>query len=564
MEKIGKSFIYRISWMMVCLLILVTMVLGIVWKYFNGVLERNVDEETRHLLSVYANSMEYSLNSTDMNLLTIVQQKNYLEELSNPDEARRYYASVHLLELLKWLRFNNDSVDMLLAGGNYENYVSDTGGRIKIKEQDEIINFMNRRRGERKEEGEVFSGTEGYIFQEVGGIKYLVRMYETEAYSVSAWVRTETLMDSMRKLENHSDRHLFLADRAGVCMESISGQEEALPGARQQNGRIWRQPVGEKGMQLVCYMEAADIYRQISLIPRIILCSIFGMIVLLLGLLGYMKAEIFMPIRELMRTISYIMEGDFQHRIEKKCKNKEFNMLNNAFNSMMDTIVQLRIQEYEKRIQLQEAELKYFQMLIRPHFFLNAMATIHSMSFENKGKEIRAFILALSKNIRYMFKAGLHTVPLKEEWEHLEHYFEMQEMLYPGCVFHFIEKKRELEDWEIPQMILHTFMENKYKHGFREGALLSIYVSVEKTELHGGEALQITIEDDGNPFPEEMVKKENRAALRKDGSGAGLFYIEKILEIMYGGDELLTIGNPEEGGSRIVLKIPPKTILQQK
>ena len=561
MQKTGKSFIYRISWMMICLLILVIMMLGVVWKYFNGVLERNVDEEICHLLNVYADTMEYSLNSTDMNLLTIVQQKNYLEELSNPDEARRYYASVHLLELIKWLRFNNDSVDMLLIGGDYENYVADTNGRIKLEEQEEIIDFMNLRRGEKKAEGEFFAGTKGYIFQELGEARYLVRMYETENYSVSAWVRTETLMDMMRKLEKHSDRHLFLADKDGICIESISGEEEGLPSAGQQKGRVWRHPVGEEGLQLVCYMGTGDIYRQISLMPCIILCFILGMIVLLLGLLGYMKAEIFVPIRELMRTISYIREGDFRHRIKFKCKNREFDTLNEAFNSMMDTIVQLRIQEYEKRIQLQETELKYFQMLIRPHFFLNAVATIHSMSFENKGKEIRAFISALSKNIRYMFKAGLHTVPLKEEWEHLENYFEMQELLYPDYVFHFIEKRRELEDWEIPQMILHTFMENKYKHGRREGALLSIYISAEKAEIHGKEALQITIEDDGNPFPEEMVKKENRMALRKDGGGAGLFYIEKILEIMYGGNELLAIENPEEGGSRIVLTIPPYTIL---
>lgn len=93
------------------------------------------------------------------------------------------------------------------------------------------------------------------------------------------------------------------------------------------------------------------------------------------------------------------------------------------------------------------------RLQIRPHFFLNAMTTISSLSQREKNREIQRYIDALSKNIRYMFQSGLHTVTLGEEIRHIENYFEMQELNYPDCVFYYIDIPKELEMWKIPQML---------------------------------------------------------------------------------------------------------------
>ena len=130
--------------------------------------------------------------------------------------------------------------------------------------------------------------------------------------------------------------------------------------------------------------------------------------------------------------------------------------LKDAFNRLMDEIMKLKIQSYEKQIDLQETELKCIKLQIRPHFFLNAMTTISSLSQQGKNKEIESYISALSKNIRYMFRAGLHTVSLQEEVTHVENYFEMQELKYPGCVFYYIDINPEVREWKIPQMMIVT------------------------------------------------------------------------------------------------------------
>lgn len=84
--------------------------------------------------------------------------------------------------------------------------------------------------------------------------------------------------------------------------------------------------------------------------------------------------------------------GNREYRITKEFESNEFIVLKDAFNRLMDEIMKLKIQSYEKQINLQETELKCIKLQIRPHFFLNAMTTISSLSQQGKNKEIEAII----------------------------------------------------------------------------------------------------------------------------------------------------------------------------
>lgn len=531
----NNSLIAKIMLFMSGLLVLSGIILLTLLRYTGDVLAENRQKEIGHLLNIYETSLEYGLNSTDNNLLSIAQEQKSLEELSNAEEARRYYAATDLLDIIKRLRSNNDTVDMLIAIGNYENDVSDASARLTVKDRDAIIAYMNDRRAERKDGEKMPTGTQGWIVVTVGKEQYLLRSYDTQDYSAAAWIKADTFLDQVLRLEHDTNRILALEDKEGV---RIAG--EAYEGTKSME--VWRKEIGKYHLILVCTVEGNTIYEQIPLLPVAILSIVLLMIGLLAWLYWYVRREIFQPIRALMYTIEYIQNGDYRHRVETRCENREFSVLNAAFNTMLDTIVELRISEYERQLCQKEAEIKYFQMQIKPHFFLNAIATIHSMSFDNRGEEIRAYIAALSDNIRYMFKAGLHTVPIAEELDHLEKYLEMQEILYPGCVFCYIDRPQELMEWQIPQMILHTFLENKYKHTVKVGNILSIYIAVKEIQRQGQKALEVTIEDDGEMFPENVIQKKWEIN-DQNGHGVGLYNVARTMEIMYGMPDLLKFDN---------------------
>ena len=548
----NNSLIAKIMLFMSGLLVLSGIILLTLLRYTGDVLAENRQKEIGHLLNIYETSLEYGLNSTDNNLLSIAQEQKSLEELSNAEEARRYYAATDLLDIIKRLRSNNDTVDMLIAIGNYENDVSDASARLTVKDRDAIIAYMNDRRAERKDGEKMPTGTQGWIVVTVGKEQYLLRSYDTQDYSAAAWIKADTFLDQVLRLEHDTNRILALEDKEGV---RIAG--EAYEGTKSME--VWRKEIGKYHLILVCTVEGNTIYEQIPLLPVAILSIVLLMIGLLAWLYWYVRREIFQPIRALMYTIEYIQNGDYRHRVETRCENQEFSVLNAAFNTMLDTIVELRISEYERQLCQKEAEIKYFQMQIKPHFFLNAIATIHSMSFDNRGEEIRAYIAALSDNIRYMFKAGLHTVPIAEELDHLEKYLEMQEILYPGCVFCYIDRPQELMEWQIPQMILHTFLENKYKHTVKVGNILSIYIAVKEIQRQGQKALEVTIEDDGEMFPENVIQKKWEIN-DQNGHGVGLYNVARTMEIMYGMPDLLKFDNIS-GGTKITICFPEKPII---
>lgn len=548
----NNSLIAKIMLFMSGLLVLSGIILLTLLRYTGDVLAENRQKEIGHLLNIYETSLEYGLNSTDNNLLSIAQEQKSLEELSNAEEARRYYAATDLLDIIKRLRSNNDTVDMLIAIGNYENDVSDASARLTVKDRDAIIAYMNDRRAERKDGEKMPTGTQGWIVVTVGKEQYLLRSYDTQDYSAAAWIKADTFLDQVLRLEHDTNRILALEDKEGV---RIAG--EAYEGTKSME--VWRKEIGKYHLILVCTVEGNTIYEQIPLLPVAILSIVLLMIGLLAWLYWYVRREIFQPIRALMYTIEYIQNGDYRHRVETRCENREFSVLNAAFNTMLDTIVELRISEYERQLCQKEAEIKYFQMQIKPHFFLNAIATIHSMSFDNRGEEIRAYIAALSDNIRYMFKAGLHTVPIAEELDHLEKYLEMQEILYPGCVFCYIDRPQELMEWQIPQMILHTFLENKYKHTVKVENILSIYIAVKEIQRQGQKALEVTIEDDGEMFPENVIQKKWEIN-DQNGHGVGLYNVARTMEIMYGMPDLLKFDNIS-GGTKITICFPEKPII---
>jgi LytS/YehU family sensor histidine kinase len=197
-------------------------------------------------------------------------------------------------------------------------------------------------------------------------------------------------------------------------------------------------------------------------------------------------------------------------------------------------------------------------MQIRPHFFLNAITTIHSMTYKNKNEEIREFIDALSKHLRYMFKGGLIKVPIKEELEHIKNYISMQEIKFPNSVFYIFDVEQGLEQEKIPQFLIHTFVENSFKHAMTLEEALSIFIKIELCKFDGNDTIRIIIEDSGEGFPEIILDKINNIDNSETSGGyqIGISNIKKTLALLYSKNNLLKISNVEPMGGRVEIFIP--------
>lgn len=282
-------------------------------------------------------------------------------------------------------------------------------------------------------------------------------------------------------------------------------------------------------------------------------------LILLVAFLFYLQQEIFAPIGELSKTTNVIKQGDYTRRAELVCRSPELQELAGSINSMIGTIIHQRIASYEGAIKEKNLELKYLQMQLRPHHFLNTLSTISSLSYLGDNERIRRFVDLYSKDARYLFSASLQLVPLEEEIRHIQDYIDCQAILYPDCVFSFIDIQPEVGSWPIPQMVLHALVENIYKHAVSLDSFVSFFIRASHQTDHQEAFLELVIEDDGQGFPEDVIAQVNCSDALETSTATpriGLMNVSQTLCLFYDRPHLMELRNKDDHGSIIRLRIP--------
>lgn len=553
MEK--KSFINRIKVLIGIQLLMVTLIVisFAIFTYQSAKQEMNSVAE--NFLDIYATQIENRIMRMDRSLTTILNDSD-LSLLESDELAERSRASVRLSETIQDIMKIDDSAEMLLiAETEHDIRLDAVQERLSYDRKNEIREFVI-------EYTEKEGLSSGWKFGIIGDTAYLFKILIWNQRAVAAVVSADALLKTIPDVQiNHCS--FILADGNGKVWgysgyqnfdEKTDIQLTDLPSGNMMVNQI---SVLDGQINLYAFDKKSDAFGRLRVSAVLLLC-----VVILLGIFDFIfsrivRKDLIVPMNNMREDMKHIEEGEYSLRVQEMGDNQEFSMLAQSFNKLMDEILNLRIQFYEKKLELSDAQQKYIRLQIKPHFFLNALTTIASLSFQGKNKDIDVYINALSKNIRYMFTSGLHTVPIKEEIYHVENYFEMQELKYPGCVFYYIDMPEELAEWKIPQMMIHTLVENEYKYAVSMDASLMILIKVSVETVSGEKMLLIEVEDDGPGYPPDVLEYINQDTGKKqDGTRVGLWSIKRLLELMYDRKGLLKLENVEPHGALNRIYVP--------
>jgi len=288
-------------------------------------------------------------------------------------------------------------------------------------------------------------------------------------------------------------------------------------------------------------------------------CSIF-FVLLILFFSRMMHTEITVPTQELLHANNEISAGNIQYRITDPAKSEEFLALFGSFNTMASQISQLRIEAYDQLLTDRENRLRLLRAQVKPHFYLNAITTINNMTYLGRSEDVRAFCQALAKYMRYMLNVQSNWTTIGEELTHISNYTEMQKLRTPGRIELNIDCPEELEATRIPIMVLFTVVENSFKHALKPHKQLCVRIAVKHVEDDNFTGCRITIEDNGDGFPETILEQMNRPI---DGSlpakeHLGLSNVRYTLLLSYNCNDLFRVRNREAGGSAVEIRIPDK------
>ena len=518
--------------------------------------EKNLVENT---LQIYHNTMESVLERLDDNLDLLLGYRLPLAQLDGENNLEKVKAQHQMLEVLKDRCKDTKEADAYAIVNCRDNSILiQRNGNIAYDTIKDIKDYLQERNTVDKKP------TSGWISTVMGNRVYLVKYYNYGANTIAALL-SEKRLDSLLNYNDTSikDAAFYLTDKKGKILCG-SGKDwtygEEIENVQKQNRSIsvYQGSVLEDAYQMY-YSVKSSTYISYSAVGLIILGFLVLSLIFFGAIVWYMQKEIFAPIADLSWVSRKIHNGDFRARAEYKTNNYEMEEVKDAYNNMVQTILEMRMEKYEQELRMKDVQLKYIHMQLKPHYFLNALSTINSMIYQQEEENVHTFIQAFSQNIRYMFRTGLHTVPLQDEIKNAEGYLEMQRLMYRDCFYVYMNIPEELQQYPVPQMILHTFLENVFKHVISIDSFTTVLIQALLDSSGKEVRLKLEIHISQGHFSQEILEFVNNdieIMEKKDGSGIGIKNVKEVLKMMYQQEHLLYLENLEPEGTKITVWIP--------
>ena len=157
----------------------------------------------------------------------------------------------------------------------------------------------------------------------------------------------------------------------------------------------------------------------------------------------------------------------------------EVGVLHNQFDHMALKIRNLIQENYVNEILSKDARLKALENQINPHFFFNALNSLHALIVEGQNQKSLAYLSNLSNVFRYILQSEKkELVALKDELSFLETYRFMLSVKYEEKLTFDIQINPAYMSCQLPVLSLLPLIENVIKHNeisARNPMRLSIY-----------------------------------------------------------------------------------------
>lgn len=324
----------------------------------------------------------------------------------------------------------------------------------------------------------------------------------------------------------------------------------------------------------------ADNYQTLSIslqylewinIFTLVLVGVFNMILIVILTRSFTR-----PLKRLAGAAAQIAGGDLE-RVELLPveAEDEVGVVSRTFNQMIVSIRQyidrvresmeteraMKEKELMMETHLKDAQIKYLQAQINPHFLFNTLNAGAQLAMMEGADRTYKYVQKVADFFRYNVKKNNDTVTLAEEITLVDTYIYILNVRFSGDI-HF---RKEIDDSllhvQVPSMILQPIVENSVNYGIRnidwEG---EIVLSVYRLD----DTICISVKDNGIGISQEKIDKilssQLRAAdLSKDSNGIGLDNVIGRLRLFLNEEDVITIlSEGENKGTEVLIYIPDK------
>jgi len=215
--------------------------------------------------------------------------------------------------------------------------------------------------------------------------------------------------------------------------------------------------------------------------------------------------------------------------------------------------------KFQKRVSTLELSLLQSQM--NPHFIFNALGAIQFYIYNNKSAIADSYLSKFAALMRMFLESSRNKfISLEEELKLINGYVELEQLRFPDRFTYNldIQLSEELDEYEIPSMLLQPFVENAINHGIFHadtGGNLLVRFTENTTEII------CAIDDDGIGRKAAIELRKNRNQGHKSRSTQ---ITEERLEILQKAENMYigitykdySLETDGRTGTRVTMKIP--------
>ena len=308
---------------------------------------------------------------------------------------------------------------------------------------------------------------------------------------------------------------------------------------------------------LVCAVSSASLISDLRLSQAVfwglILLSAFSVAFTLL----FLHRRVTKPLKDLRGNILSLRNSAYEWRSGSGAA-REIQQVYDTFDSMTEEIKELRIRFYEEELQKQQYRLQYYQLQLKPHFYLNSLKSLYGLAQNGKNEEIQKMLLSLSEQFQYIAYDLTAMIPLGEELTHTQNYVNIQKIGKGFPIHVTLSAESGLSQVEVPSLILQTFVENSIKYAPVYGRTLRISIAIRLEDLDGESYLHIQVADNGAGYPEQLLEDFYAEDAGRLKGHIGLFNLRARLSLIYGERAYFILSNKDGAVSEIFLPVNSK------
>ena len=279
------------------------------------------------------------------------------------------------------------------------------------------------------------------------------------------------------------------------------------------------------------------------------------------------------PLKLLAATANEVAQGNFEVQQLPVEHMDEVGIVTGAFNQMVTSIRtyieqlretmerenQLKEREFLMQNHLKDAQLKYLQAQINPHFLFNTLNAGAQLAMMEDAEKTQQFLLNVSEFFRYNVRKDDTPVTLGEEIRLVDNYVYILNVRFSGEILFEKDVDESLYHIPVPGMIIQPLVENAVNYGIRN---IEWKGRIELTVCRKGDHISISVWDNGAGMTKERIDQVLSGELQEeasssDSNGVGMRNVIERLKLFF--DDQAQMDIYSEGlnmGTEFVITIP--------